>query len=97
MKSGSAPAGQPPNTDFPRLDFSAFVLGIIGSAYVHLGEAPNPEGQSERNLFLARQDIDLLGLLEEKTKGNLTGDEEALLEQALTDLRMRFVEASRNT
>lgn len=95
MKPSSPPVGQPPTTELPRLDFSTFVLGIIGSAYVHLGEAPSPEGPSERNLFLARQDIDLLGVLEEKTKGNLTGEEEALLEQALTDLRMRFVEASR--
>ncbi len=44
---------------------------------------------------MARQDIDLLGLLQEKTKGNLTGDEERLLEQALCDLRMRYVEVSR--
>lgn len=88
--------GQPPTPDLPTLDFSTFVLGIIGSALVHLGDAPNPEGQqAERNLLLARQDIDLLGLLQEKTKGNLTGEEERLLEQALTDLRMRFVEVSR--
>ena len=87
--------GQPPTQDLPTLDFVTFVLGIIGTAYVHLGDAPNPEGQAERNLLLARQDIDLLGLLQEKTKGNLTGEEERLLEQALTDLRMRFVEVSR--
>ncbi|MFT3767074.1 MAG: DUF1844 domain-containing protein [Minicystis sp.] len=87
--------GEPPSPDLPTLDFTTFVLGIIGTAYVHLGDAPNPEGQSERDLLLARQDIDLLGLLSEKTKGNLTGDEERLLEQALCDLRMRFVEVSR--
>ena len=87
--------GLPPAQDLPTLDFATFVLGIIGSAYVHLGDAPNPEGQPERNLLLARQDIDLLGLLQEKTKGNLTGDEERLLEQALCDLRMRWVEVSR--
>jgi len=45
--------------------------------------------------ILARQDIDLLGLLEEKTKGNLTGEEERLMEQALCDLRMRYVEVTR--
>jgi hypothetical protein len=84
-------------TELPVLDFSTFVLGIIGSAYVHLGDAPNPEGQPERNLALARQDIDLLGLLQEKTKGNLTGDEERLLDQALYDLRMRFIEVSRES
>jgi hypothetical protein len=48
-----------------------------------------------RDLGLARHDIDLLGLLEEKTKGNLTGEEERLMEQALCDLRMRYVEVTR--
>jgi hypothetical protein len=81
----------------PSLDFSTFVLSIIGSAYVHLGDAPNPEGQPERNLVLARQDIDLLGILQEKTKGNLTGEEERLLEHALYDLRMRFIEVSKES
>ncbi len=82
--------------DLPKLDFSTFVLGIIGSAYVHLGDAPPPEGDdAEKDLEMARHNIDLLGLLQDKTKGNLTGDEERLLGQALTDLRMRYVEVSK--
>lgn len=87
--------GEPPAQDLPTLDFSTFVLSVIGTAYVHLGDAPSPEGEPERSLLLARQDIDLLGLLQEKTKGNLTGDEERLLDQAVYDLRMRFIEVSR--
>jgi hypothetical protein len=99
--------GEPPAQDLPTLDFSTFVLGLIGTAYVHLGDAPDMESHSEplgegqvggrsvRDLLMARQDIDLLGLLQEKTKGNLTGDEERLLEQALCDLRMRYVEVAR--
>lgn len=79
----------------PKLDFSTFVLGIIGSAYVHLGDAPPPDGVDQKDFDLARTDIDLLGLLQEKTKGNLTGDEERLLSQALTDLRMRYVEVTK--
>jgi hypothetical protein len=67
------------------------VLGLIGAAYGHLGDVP----QTERDLVMARQDIDLLGLLQEKTKGNLTGEEERLLEQALCDLRMPYVEVTR--
>jgi hypothetical protein len=90
-REGAAPA-----PELPTLDFSTFVLGIIGTAYVHLGDAPNPEGRPEKDLSLARQDIDLLGLLQEKTKGNLSGEEERLLDQALYDLRMRFVEVSRS-
>ena len=81
----------------PRLDFSTFILSVIGTAYVHLGDAPNPEGQPEHNLVLAQQDIDLLAILQEKTKGNLNGDEERLLDQALYDLRMRFVEVSKGS
>jgi len=80
--------------DLPKLDFSTFVLGVIGTAYVHLGDAPDPGGET-KDLDLARHDIDLLGLLQDKTKGNLTGDEERLLTQALTDLRMRFVEVAK--
>ncbi len=79
----------------PKLDFSTFVLGIIGSAYVHLGDAPPPDGDDQKDLDLARTDIDLLGLLQDKTRGNLTGDEERLLSQALTDLRMRYVEVTK--
>ena len=87
--------GSAPSAELPTLDFSTFVLGIIGTAYVHLGDALNPDGRPEKSLDLARQDIDLLGLLQDKTKGNLTGEEERLLDQALYDLRMRFVEVSR--
>jgi hypothetical protein len=86
-----------PGHDLPTLDFSTFVLSIIGTAYVHLGDAPTPEGDGDRNLPLARQDIDLLGLLQEKTRGNLTGEEERLLDSALYDLRMRYIEVSKGS
>ena len=63
---------------------------------MHLGEAPNPEtGGVERDLALARQTIDLIAMLEEKTKGNLSGEEERLIGQILFDLRMRYVESSK--
>jgi len=78
------------------IDFSTFVVSLSHSALLHLGEAPHPEtDKPETNLLLARQTIDLLGVLEEKTKGNLTGDEERLLTQVLFDLRMRFVEVQK--
>jgi hypothetical protein len=80
----------------PKLDFATFVLSISHSVLMHLGEAPLPDGEvAQQNLPLARQTIDLLGLLEEKTKGNLSGDEERLLSQVLYDLRMRFVEVAK--
>lgn len=82
--------------DFPHIDFATFVLSLNHSALMHLGEAPNPEDNEVRlSLPLAKQTIDLLGLLEEKTKGNLTGEEERLISQILFDLRMRFVEKSK--
>lgn len=80
----------------PHIDFATFVLSLSHSALTHLGEAPHPEtNKVEQNLPLAKQNIDLLGLLEEKTKGNLTGDEERLLAQVLFDLRMRYVERAK--
>jgi len=80
----------------PQIDFATFILSLSHSALMHLGEAPDPEtNKLEVSLPLAKQNIDLLGLLEEKTKGNLTGDEERLLAQVLFDLRMRFVEKSK--
>ncbi len=93
-KEGAAP---PTGEEaLPKLDFATFVLSLSHSVLVHLGEAPHPDGDApEPDLPLARQTIDLLGLLEEKTKGNLTGDEERLLSQVLFDLRMRFVEISK--
>jgi hypothetical protein len=82
--------------ELPHIDFATFVLSVSHSALMHLGEAPHPEdGRIEKNLPLAKQNIDLLGLLEEKTKGNLTGDEERLLSQVLFDVRMRYVELTK--
>ncbi len=81
----------------PAIDFSTFVLSLSHSTLVHLGDAPDPGGASqEPDLPMARQTIDLLALLQEKTKNNLSGDEERVLEQALYDLRLRFVEVSKS-
>jgi hypothetical protein len=68
------------------------------SALVHLGDAPSPEGgRPDRDLALAKQTIDLLGILQEKTRNNLSGEEERLLDQVLYDLRLRFVEISKGS
>lgn len=78
------------------IDFYTFVLSLASSAFVHLGDAPHPEtGEpSPPNLPLAKQTIDILAMLEEKTKGNLTVEEERFMENLLTDLRFRFVQRS---
>ena len=81
----------------PSIDFCTFVLSLSHSALVHLGDAPDPgSGAAAPNALMAQQTIDLLALLADKTRGNLTGEEERLLEQTLFDLRMRYVEVSRS-
>ena len=85
-----------PDESLPGVDFATFILSLSHSALVHMGEAPSPEtGKTEKNLPLARQTVDLISMLEEKTKGNLSGDEERLIGQVLFDLRMRYVEQSK--
>lgn len=78
------------------LSFTAFVISLASSAAVHFGDLPDPmSGQlAETNLDGASQMIDILALLEEKTRGNLTAEERQVLEQVLYELRLRFIQAS---
>lgn len=78
----------------PPIDFTTFVLSLASTVLVNLGEVPDPDGKRHDDLPIARQNIDLLLLLHTKTKGNLTGEEERLLDRVLLDLRMKFVEAA---
>ena len=77
------------------LSFAAFVLSLASTAAIHFGDLPDPESgaHSEPNLDGAAQMIEILALLEEKTRGNLTAEERQLLDQVLYELRMRFIEA----
>jgi len=78
----------------PEVTFSSFIYSLSTSCLIHLGEIPEPNTQTvQKNLPLAKQTIDILGILQEKTKGNLTPDEENLLTGLLTDLRIRYVKA----
>ena len=78
----------------PEINFSTFIFSLNASALVNLGGIENPDtGKKEKNLPLAKQTIDILGMLEEKTRGNLTGDEENLLKNLLYDLRLYYVKA----
>jgi hypothetical protein len=81
------------------IDFYTFVFSLGSSAIVHLGDAPHPETGAPipPDLLLAKQTIDILAMLQEKTKGNLTPEEEKFLDALLMDLRMRFVERSGKT
>jgi len=74
------------------LDFSTFVLSLATSAQVGLGAVPHPEtNKSAQNIPAAKQMIDILAILQEKTEGNLTESESALLEQVLFNLRIHYV------
>ena len=84
------------NNAYPRVDFSTFVFSLSSSALAHLGEMPNPEnGQQEVNLPLAKQTIDILAMLEEKTRGNLTPVEEQQLKDFLFEVRMKYVQKAK--
>ncbi|MGH7335998.1 MAG: DUF1844 domain-containing protein [Myxococcota bacterium] len=75
------------------LSFAAFVLSLAHTTAVHLGDVPDPAGaRPSPNLAAAQQMIDILSLLEQKTRGNLSAEERQLLEQVLYELRLRFVE-----
>ena len=79
----------------PEVNFSSFLLSLSSSALLHMGEIPDPQsGEQRKDMALAKQSIDILNLLKDKTTGNLTEEENNLLENLLYDLRMRFVKAS---
>ncbi|HVZ73296.1 MAG TPA: DUF1844 domain-containing protein [Polyangia bacterium] len=76
------------------VDFHTFVLSLGSSALMHLGELEVPgAGAAEKDLPLAKHTIDILSMLQQKTRGNLTPAEDKLIESLLYDLRLRFVEA----
>ncbi len=80
-----------------KIDLTTFFLSISSAAYMGLGVVPvTPGGKKEMNLELAQQNIDLLELMAEKTKGNRTPEEDKLLQQLLFEIRMKFVEVSKN-
>lgn len=78
------------------LSLTAFVLSLASTAAIHFGDLPDPISgdRAAPNLEGAAQMIDILSLLEQKTRGNLTAEEREVLGQVLYELRMRFVEAT---
>ncbi len=97
-RGGGAQTHSSPPTDSPpdEIDFGSFVISLGTQAFMHLGDIPNPVTQKrEKDITAAKHMIDLLTMLQGKTKGNLTGDEERLLQQLLFDLRMRYVREAR--
>ncbi|MBI4964641.1 MAG: DUF1844 domain-containing protein [Desulfomonile tiedjei] len=92
QKTDQAGERQPP----PKIDFSTLVMSLANTALFQLGLIKASESEEpQKDLNGARQTIDILGLLEEKTRGNLTDQEQAILKETLFQLRMVFVEASK--
>jgi len=80
----------------PEITFGTFVVGLSTQALMHLGEIPDPQaGGMAQDLPAAQQLIDIIGMLQEKTRGNLDHDEQALIDAVLFDLRMKYVERAR--
>lgn len=77
-------------------DFSSLLLSLAASAQMALGISPHPlTGKLEKSLLQAKHAIDMLSVLDEKTKGNLSGEEDKLLQALLYDLRIQYVEISK--
>lgn len=83
--------------DRPQVSFIAFIFSLASNAAVHFGDLPDPLTNETRpaDLEAAAQLIEIIAMLEEKTRGNLTAEERQLLDQVLFELRMRYVEAKK--
>ena len=78
------------------IDFSTFILSLASSVQISMGIVPNPmTGQTQKDLVHAKQTIDILGMLEQKTEGNLTPEESGMLKQVLFQLRMQYVDLNK--
>ena len=80
----------------PKMTFATFIISLNHSALVHMGMVEDPvNGTKAKNLELAKQTIDVIVMLEEKTKGNLTGEESEMIKSLLYDLRILYVKETR--
>jgi len=103
--ASTPPAADEPRSDgstasaFPPVDFHTFILSLGSSALLHLGELDAPSGEDDSvtpDLPLAKHTIDVIAMLEERTRGNLTAPEARLIESLLYDLRLRYVERTKS-
>ena len=79
------------------VDFTTLIMSLASSALVSMGRVPDPEtGTVQKNFVFAHQNIDIIHLLQEKTRGNLSADEERLVEQILYELRMSYISAMKD-
>ena len=93
-QTASATATDAEKEALPEINFSAFVISLSTQALLHLGEIADPiSGKVEIDVPVAKQMIDIVAMLKDKTRGNLNASEDRLMEDILFDLRMKYVEA----
>ncbi|MFC1579746.1 DUF1844 domain-containing protein [Thermodesulfobacteriota bacterium] len=91
--SGTVEEGQ--GQPLPEVNFSSLILSLSSSALLHIGEIADPHtGEKKKDLSLAKHSIDIIAMLKEKTEGNLSEEEQKLLDSVLTDLRWRYIKAA---
>ena len=91
-------AAPEPPAEEPEVTFTTFMVGLSTQALAALGEISDPvSGARSKDLQAAQQLIDIIGMLREKTRGNLDRDEDGLIEAILFDLRMKYVELARQS
>lgn len=91
-RTTAAPAAAAPQPrEMPPASFSTLVQSIVTQALFYLGDLSSRGGEPMLNLDMAKHQVDLLGVIEEKTRGNLTDEEQQLLDAALYETRMRYV------
>jgi hypothetical protein len=84
----------PERESVPKIDFPTLIMSFASASMISMGLVPDPvTGEIQENLLIAQQNIDVISLLREKTRGNVSPDEEKLMEQILYELRMHYVEA----
>jgi len=91
-----AQSGEAATGPLPPVEFSGLILSLAHAAMMHLGQVPDPQsGQARPDLEMARHTIDTIAMLKEKTQGNLTSEEQRLIDHALTELRLAFVQLNK--
>jgi len=91
-----APEKEAERPPLPEVSFNSLIFSLSSTVFFHLGEIADPQsGKKAKDLPLAKHTIDIIAMLKEKTEGNLTEEEKKFIENILTDLRLRYVNATK--
>jgi hypothetical protein len=87
---------EPKSQPLPEVNFNSLIFSLSSSALLHIGEIADPQTREKKKDFpMAKHSIDIIAMLKEKTKGNLDDEEQQFIDNILTDLRLRYVKASK--